>query len=164
MKHKIYFRAENADGRKYRRTVRLAINTALEEESVDTKCEINVLFTDDSGIREINRDFRDMDKSTDVLSFPMQDFTPGEFDGDYAERDPETRLVPLGDMVISLEQAERQAEEIGNFEEREVAYLTVHSVLHLLGYDHVDEGEMKRQMRTREKHIMLKMGMGHIAD
>ena len=118
-------------------------------------CEINVLVTDDAGIRAINRDYRDVDRATDVLSFPMFEFEPGELPEDLEFfLDPETGLLPLGDMTISLERARAQAEEFGHSAAREVGYLTVHSVLHLLGYDHVDEGPMKQQMRGREEAIL----------
>ena len=100
-----------------------------------------------------------MDKPTDVLSFPMNEFEPGRFDAEKAEIDEETGLVILGDMVLSLERARAQGNEYGHGEEREIAYLTVHSVLHLLGYDHVDEGPLKRQMRYREEAIMKGIGL-----
>ena len=90
----------------------------------------------------------------DVLSFPLNVLTPGEFDAALCDTDPYTGAVMLGDMMISLERCAQQGEEFGHGFDREVSYLTVHSVLHLLGYDHVDEGEMKKQMRTREKEIM----------
>ena len=91
---------------------------------------------------------------TDVLSFPMFDLTAGEPPQDWQEYiDPGTGLCPLGDMCISLERAEAQAKEFGHSAKREVGYLTIHSMLHLLGYDHLDEGEQKRQMRGREEAI-----------
>ena len=89
-----------------------------------------------------------------MLSFPLYELTPGEFDPEICERDFDTGAVMLGDMMISLERCESQGEEFGHGFGREIQYLTVHSVLHLLGYDHVDEGEMKKQMRAREKAIM----------
>ena len=99
---------------------------------------------------------REIDRATDVLSFPMFDLAPGEHPGE-EDADPDTGLVPLGDMCISLQRARAQAQEYGHSFEREVCYLCVHSVLHLLGYDHLDEGEMKRQMRTREEEIMKQL-------
>lgn len=129
------------------------VKAALAAEGVDIPCEINILLTDDEGIHEINRVMRDVDKPTDVLSFPMFDLTPGEHPDIY-DTDPETGRVPLGDMCISVERARAQAEEYGHSFEREICYLSVHSVLHLLGYDHMDEGEMKKQMRGREEAIM----------
>ena len=117
-------------------------------------CEINILVTTDAGIREINRAARNIDKATDVLSFPMFQLEPGKLPEDWEEYlDIETGLCPLGDMCISLERATAQANEFGHSVKREVGYLTIHSMLHLLGYDHLDEGSMKKQMRGREEHI-----------
>ena len=102
----------------------------------------------------MNREGRDMDKPADVVSFPRGHLEAGNPPKDWEEyRDPETGLVPLGDMCISLERAVAQAEEFGHSVRREVGYLTIHSMLHLLGYDHLDEGEQKRQMRAREEAI-----------
>ena len=99
-----------------------------------------------------------MGRPPDVLSFPMFELAPGETPGE-EDADPATGLVPLGDMVLSLERAKAQAEEFGHSVEREVSYLAVHSVLHLLGYDHMDEGEMKAQMRGREEDILGALGI-----
>ena len=137
---------------------RRVISAALEAEGVTLPCEINVLLTDDEGIRQVNREMRQVDRATDVLSFPMFDLKPGEKPGP-EDRDPESGLVPLGDMCISLERAAAQAEEFGHSLEREMAYLAVHSVLHLLGYDHMDEGPMKRQMRLHEEFILDRLGI-----
>jgi len=139
--------------------LRRTITTALWCEGVDVKCEVNVLLTDDEGIREINREQREVDAATDVLSFPMFDYRPGE-KPTADDADPDTDAVPLGDMVISVERAKRQAEEYGHSFRRELAYLAVHSVLHLLGYDHLDEGEQKKQMREHEERIMDALGIG----
>lgn len=134
--------------------IRTCINAVLKAEGVTAKCEINVLITDDAGIQEINRTSRNIDKPTDVLSFPMFELSPGELPQDWSEyEDPDTGLVPLGDMCISLERAVAQAQEFGHTTRREVGYLTIHSMLHLLGYDHMDEGPQKRQMRAREEDI-----------
>ena len=134
--------------------IRKCITTALREERVPVPCEINVLVTDDETIRVINKEYRQIDKATDVLSFPAFQFEPGKLPKDLSVYlDPETGLLPLGDMAISYEHARRQAKEYGHSVRREVGYLTVHSVLHLLGYDHVDEGEMKKAMRAREEAI-----------
>ena len=129
------------------------VKTALAAEGVEPSCEINIMLTDDEGIREVNRTMREIDRATDVLSFPMFDLTPGEHP-DEADADPDSGLVPLGDMCISVERAKAQAAEYGHSFRREICYQCVHSVLHLLGYDHLDEGEMKRQMRQREEEIM----------
>ena len=134
--------------------IKKAVRLALDAEGVDVPCEISVMLTDDEGIRSVNSEFRGIDSATDVLSFPINELTPGEFDPDECERDMDTGAVVLGDMMISVPRCAAQGEEFGHGYEREIMYLTVHSVLHLLGYDHVDEGEMKRQMRAREKEIM----------
>lgn len=134
--------------------IKTCINAVLKQEGVPVKCEINVLVTDDKGIQTINRTARSIDKPTDVLSFPMFELAPGELPGDWTPfQDPDTGLVPLGDMCISLERAVAQAQEFGHTTRREVGYLTIHSMLHLLGYDHLDEGPQKRQMRAREEAI-----------
>ena len=132
--------------------IRKVIRTALEAEGVDFRCEVDVCITDDGGIREINREMREVDKATDVLSFPVFDLVPGELP-DEEDADPCTGLVPLGDMAISMEHVTAQAKEYGHSEKRELSYLVVHSVLHLLGYDHLDEGPQKAQMREREEAI-----------
>ena len=138
--------------------IRRCIMAALEEEGVNCACEINVLITDDDGIRAINSAYRQIDKATDVLSFPMFQLTPGVLPESWDEyRDVETDLVPLGDMAISVERAKQQAREFGHSVKREIGYLTIHSILHLLGYDHVDEGKMKRQMRAREEAIAARL-------
>ena len=139
---------------RYARIIRRCIETALKAEHITASCEINVLITDDEGIQGVNKATRNLDKPTDVLSFPMFTLTPGEPPEDWSEDvDPETGLVPLGDMCISLERAIAQAKEFGHSTRREVGYLTIHSILHLLGYDHLDEGPMKAQMRAREEAI-----------
>ena len=156
MKHEIYVSREkrglghiNAA-----KLIKKSIVKALAAEGVDKSCIISIMLTDDEGIHAINREFRGVDRATDVLSFPLNELTAGEFDESICEHDPKTNAVMLGDMMISLERCEAQGEEFGHGFEREICYLTVHSVLHLLGYDHVDEGEMKAQMRAREKEIM----------
>ena len=134
--------------------IRKCIQETLRAEGIATKCEINVLVTNDAGIQTINRESRGIDRPTDVLSFPMFQLEAGNPPKDWAAyEDPETGLVPLGDMCISLERAMAQAQEFGHSVRREVGYLTIHSMLHLLGYDHLDEAEQKRQMRAREEAI-----------
>ena len=134
--------------------IRKCVEATLAAEGITVPCEINVLVTNDNGIRAINQGSRGIDKPTDVLSFPMFQLEAGnppkEWD-DYM--DPETGLCPLGDMAISLERAIAQAKEFGHSTRREVGYLTIHSMLHLLGYDHLDEGPQKAQMRSREEAI-----------
>ena len=134
--------------------IKKAVNMALKAEGVDVPCIISVMLTDDEGIRQVNSEFRGIDRATDVLSFPLNELEAGEFDEELCEHDMDSGAVMLGDMMISVPRCEAQGEEFGHGYEREIMYLTVHSVLHLLGYDHVDEGEMKRQMRQREKEIM----------
>lgn len=136
------------------RVITKAVEAVLEQENIPVPCEINVLVTDDDGIRAINKANRDLDKATDVLSFPMFHLTPGEEISDWeAYIDPETGLCPLGDMCISLQRAEAQAKAYGHSLRREIGYLTIHSMLHLLGYDHLDEGPQKALMRKREEEI-----------
>lgn len=138
--------------------LRRCITQALRFQGVDVPCEINVLVTDNQGIRAINAASRQIDQATDVLSFPMFSLTPGQLPEDWSDyMDPETGRVPLGDMCISLERAMEQGQEFGHGVKREIGYLTVHSVLHLLGYDHLDDGPMKRQMRRQEETIMAQL-------
>ena len=126
--------------------VKKAAAAALRAEGVDEPCEIGVTLTNDKGIHGINCEQRGVDRPTDVLSFPID------------EMNYDTNRRYLGDMVLSLERAEAQGEEYGGVFAHEVQYLTVHSVLHLLGYDHLDEGEEKAKMRAREKAIMKELG------
>ena len=161
IKHCIYARHSRTTG-KNRLTIPLikhCVRVALRCENVDIPCEVSVLITDDRGISEINRDFRGIDKSTDVLSFPMQEFSPpGWAPPEYDAIHPATGLVPLGDIVLSAEHVDKQARDNYQTREHETAYLTIHSVLHLLGYDHIDEAEEKKLMRAREKEIMSALG------
>ena len=130
------------------------ISATLREEGVNIPCEINVLVTNDHGIQAINKACRNIDKPTDVLSFPMLELEAGVLPKDWTPYiDPETGLCPIGDMAISLQRAARQAKEFGHSLRREVGYLTIHSMLHLLGYDHLDEGPQKAQMRAMEEQI-----------
>ena len=130
------------------------VEATLRAAGIDPVCEITVLITNDKGIHAINLASRNIDKPTDVLSFPMFQLEPGKPPQDWDDYlDIETGMCPLGDMCISLERAISQAKEFGHSVRREVGYLTIHSVLHLLGYDHLDEGPMKAQMRAREEAI-----------
>lgn len=140
--------------------LRRAVAAALAAEGVAADCAVDILLTDDAGIRELNRDFRGIDAATDVLSFPFNVLTPGKFDASACETDPETGRILLGDMVISVPRCELQGAEFGHGFGREIAYLAVHSALHLLGYDHTDEGAQKRLMRSREKAVMSALGAG----
>lgn len=129
-----------------------AVKASLEVESVSEPAEVNITFVSDEGIKNINRDFRNINKSTDVLSFPL-----GE-NGVY-DVNPENGRILLGDVIISVEHASIQAETFGHSFEREMAYLTVHSIFHLLGYDHIDEAEEKRIMREREEAALSAIGL-----
>lgn len=138
--------------------IRRTIRTALAAEGLTAPCEVDVLLTDDDGIHEINRELRQVDRPTDVLSFPEFELTPGQLPGP-EDADPGTGLIPLGDMVLSMERVAAQAREYGHSKRRELSYLVTHSVLHLLGYDHLDEGPTKAQMRAREEAIMALLGL-----
>lgn len=134
--------------------VKMAVYTALEYEDFSKKAEISVTFTDNEGIHEINLAQRGVDAPTDVLSFPMMS---GE-DSD-ADTDRSNGAVMLGDIVLNLERARAQAAEYGHSYTREVAFLTVHSVLHLLGYDHLTSEEDDRDMRARQNAVLDIMGI-----
>ena len=139
---------------KLKMLVRRAVETTLDYEQYENPIEVSVTFTDNEGIRELNRKFRNIDRLTDVLSFPLFDYT-GE-----SEEPPVDEFVGmLGDIVISLEQAKKQAEEFGHSFEREAAFLTVHSMLHLLGYDHEAGGDEEADMRRRQREILDRMGL-----
>ncbi len=145
--------------RRYKFLIRECVKTVLQCENVNVPCRVDVTITDNGGIRVLNKKFMRKDRPTDVLSFPMQELTAGAFSYDEHELDADTGRLPLGDIVISLERAKEQAREYGHPLKREIAYLTVHSMLHLLGYDHVDEGEDKKLMRSREETALGKMGI-----
>ena len=130
-----------------------AISEAIRLEDIDFDCSVSLTYTDNEGIRELNCEYRDKDSVTDVLSFPMFDTETEEIyalDGTAAE---------LGDIVISLERAKAQAEEFGHSFEREVAFLCVHSVLHLLGYDHEISEEEDTIMREKQRKVMRSLGL-----
>lgn len=129
------------------RLIKIACKTALYFEKFPADAEINVTLVDDEQIKLLNCEHRGIDKSTDVLSFPL-----GE-DGEY-DINPENGACMLGDVVLSLEHAAAQAKEFGHSFSREAAYLTVHSVLHLLGYDHVNDEDERKIMREKEEEIM----------
>lgn len=138
--------------------IQRAVMTTMEVlNCADTDCEVSVLITDNEGIRAINKETRDIDSATDVLSFPILEFDDdgvmieesGDYDGD---------LLLLGDIVISLERAAEQAAEYGHSLMREVGFLAAHSTLHLMGFDHIREEDAK-VMRAHEKAVMEKMGL-----
>ncbi len=132
--------------------VRKSCIATLVEENFNANAEVEVTFVNDEQIKEYNNEYRDIDKSTDVLSFPL-----GE-NGIY-DTNPATNNKMLGDIVISVEHAVAQGELYGHGLRREIAYLTVHSMLHLLGYDHIDEGIEKAKMREKEEIILAKLGL-----
>lgn len=134
--------------------IRRAIRMTLAEEKVSEPVTVSVLLTDEEGIRAINSEFRKIDSATDVLSFPMNELEPGKFNAEICERDLDTGRVLLGDMIICVPRCIEQAGTYGHSYKRELSYLTIHSTLHLLGYDHMDEGPMKKQMRDKEKIII----------
>ena len=129
-----------------RMLIRRCCQAVLVMEQFPHDAEVSVSFVSNAEIRNLNRIYRKKDSVTDVLSFPID------------EMDYDTNRRYLGDMVLSLERAEAQGEEYGGGFKHEAQYLTVHSVLHLLGYDHLDEGEEKAKMRAREKAIMKELG------
>ncbi len=132
--------------------VRKACTATLVEENFTEPAEVDVTFVTDQQIKAINNEFRNIDSATDVLSFPL-----GE-NGIY-DTNPETGAKMLGDVIISVEHATAQAELYGHGFEREVAFLTVHSVLHLLGYDHVNGGLEQAIMREKEEKILDELGL-----
>ena len=142
----------NEEDSKYEEMISKAAEAVLECENHDFDAEISVTLTDNDEIREINREHRGIDKETDVLSFPLYDFeTPSVFDEAQVSIDGVVRV--LGDIVISVEKIIAQAAEYGHSVEREMSYMTVHSMLHLLGYDHMTD-EDKALMRSREEKVM----------
>ena len=128
----------------------------MRNEDCNFDAQISLTFTDNEGIRCINRDYRGIDKATDVLSFPMLEFDDDEVD---AEFEMENGLVLLGDIVISIERAKEQAQEFGHSIRREIAFLTAHSMLHLLGYDHVDDKEGERMMIEKQNEALNALGI-----
>ncbi|MCQ2450599.1 MAG: rRNA maturation RNase YbeY [Clostridia bacterium] len=132
--------------------VKKACKAVLKEEKFENSAQVDVTFVDDDEIKKLNANFRDIDKSTDVLSFPLGE--NGEYD-----INPENGALLLGDVIISVDHAINQADLYGHGIEREIAFLTVHSMLHLLGYDHVCGGEEQRIMRKKEEKILDSMGL-----
>lgn len=156
-KIKIYFTDEQSlfrVTRKLRRLIRTAVSESLAYEGFYNDCTVSVTFTDNEGIRALNVEYRGIDRETDVLSFPLTEFEAGE---EPPVDEPERSL---GDIVLSLEKTQAQAEEFGHSFERETAFLCVHSMLHLLGYDHVNSEEEDAEMRRRQREILEKMGLG----
>lgn len=135
-----------------KKLVRNACRAVLKSEGFEYPAQVDVTFVDDKEIEKLNREFRNIDRSTDVLSFPL-----GE-NGIY-DINPENGAYMLGDVVISVDHAVAQAELYGHGREREIAFLTVHSMLHLLGYDHVGSKEEERIMRRKEEEILASLGL-----
>lgn len=146
----------------YQEIVSDIVAASLDYLSCPYECEINVIFTDDEGIQAINREYRQIDAPTDVLSFPMIEYeTPGEFL--FCEKSPldyfnqDTGELMLGDIILNVNRVEQQAEAYGHTRRREVAFLTAHSMLHLAGYDHIDEQE-RLEMEKHQEEILIKKG------
>ncbi|MCR4563087.1 MAG: rRNA maturation RNase YbeY [Clostridiales bacterium] len=135
-----------------RMLIRRCCHAVLELEKFEGSAEVSVSFVDNEQIHELNKEYRDIDKPTDVLSFPL-----GE-NGKY-DKNPDTDAYMLGDIVISVEKAIEQAEEYGHTLQREIGYLTVHSMLHLMGYDHVDGGVEAVRMREKEENVLTNLGL-----
>lgn len=139
------------------------INHCLDYANFPYEAEVNLTLTDNEGIHSINKEFRQIDRPTDVLSFPMLNYeTPGDFsfldDEDNDDFNPDTGEALLGDIIISIEKVYEQAENYGHSVEREYAFLITHSMLHLFGYDHMEEQEAKI-MEAKQKEILQQMNI-----
>jgi len=159
IKHKVYLKYGGGELRlsDCRDVVKRAVNETLRSEAVDIVCVINVLVTNDKGILKYNREFRNIDSKTDVLSFPMQEFKHAGFCGCIdLEIDEDTGFLPLGDIVVSSESVIKQAPLYENTVMQEMAYLLIHSTLHLLGYDHANKAD-ELIMHKKNKAIMQEM-------
>ena len=154
MDHQVYISREvkNLGHNNSAALIKKAVNVALAAEGIEDPCEINVMLTDDEGIRALNSEYRGIDRATDVLSFPLVE------DGNLDDAFDGERLQ-LGDVVLSVEHARAQAETFGHSFEREVAFLCVHSALHLLGYDHELGEKEDEDMRARQRGIMKLLGL-----
>ena len=133
------------------------LNKAAEVYGLEPQAEVSVVLADDEYIHQLNRQYRGKDKPTDVLSFAMNDHCAGTHEPDINQIPADIEIL-LGDIIISLETAARQAGEYGHSLERELAYLTVHGMLHLLGYDH-EEAEEQQEMRQEEEHVLSLLGI-----
>lgn len=158
----IEYEAKGALKLPYEAIIRDVAEAALAYENCPYEAEICVLFTDDAAIRQMNLEFRGIDAATDVLSFPMVDFlNPSDFSRLEDQRNesfnPETGELLLGDIVLSVDKIREQAREYGHSMERELAFLVVHSILHLCGYDHMEDGE-RLKMEKRQEEILLHRG------
>jgi metalloprotein, YbeY/UPF0054 family len=135
-----------------------AVEGSLALESFEVPSEISVLLVDDEEIREINKEQRDIDRATDVLSFPMTSMVNGVMEEDTGDYDMDEELLLLGDIVISMETTQRQAEEYGHSFEREFAFLVTHGMFHLMGYDHMVPEEEKIMIGKQEE-VLKKIGL-----
>lgn len=160
MNHQIRVTAETAvpNEDEVRALITRCALQVLESEGVDFDAFVDVTIVDGEEIRALNAEYRDKDAVTDVLSFPMFAFTNGEAD-EPLEADPETGCVMLGDMILNYERAVQQAAEFGHSPARECGFLTVHSVLHLLGYDHEREEDDRVLMRAKEERNLTALGL-----
>ena len=146
----------------YEEIIKQVVDASLDHEECPYEVEVNVLLTDNEAIHEMNQEYRDVDRATDVLSFPMAEYeTPGDFS--HLEEDPdcfhpETGELLLGDIVLSVEKIQEQAKAYGHSEKRELAFLVAHSMLHLLGYDHMEEDE-RLEMEQRQREILDSIGI-----
>lgn len=138
--------------------IKIAIDLCMKSEKLVKDYEVSVIIVDDDEIKAINKEHRDIDKSTDVLSFPMVEFVNGELISDEGDYDMDLDELMLGDIIISAETAKRQAIEYGHSFEREIAFLTAHSCFHLLGYDHMIEDEEK-VMINKQEDILRQMSL-----
>ena len=158
----IEYEAEKQLDLPYEEIIRDVVNESLDYEKCPYEAEVNVILTDNQAIQEINREHRQIDAPTDVLSFPMVDYeAPSDFDHvedaveDYFN--PETGELMLWDIVISVDKVEEQAEKYGHSQTRELAFLVAHSMLHLCGYDHMEEEE-RLLMEARQNEILERRG------
>lgn len=146
----------------YEKIINKVVEAAIDYEECPFECDVNVVLTDNERIHEVNKEFRDMDKPTDVLSFPMVEYsTPSEFDQleNYDEFfHPETGELLLGDIMISIDKVKEQADNYGHSLERELGFLVAHSMLHLFGYDHMEEEE-RVVMETKQEEILQEIGL-----
>lgn len=137
----------------------MCVNTALRNESIDTPSSVDITFVSDKTIKQINREYRGKNMPTDVLSFPMIEFSEGKLLDNEEEYIDEDGTMFLGDIIISLERAVSQAEEYGHSFMREAGFLCVHSMLHLLGYDHEEDEESRKAMRVKEEAALNEIGL-----
>ena len=146
----------------YQEVIRDIVLASLDYEKCPYEAEVNIILTDDMEICRLNRDYRQIDRPTDVLSFPMLEFEqPSDFshaEEDYADCfNPETGELMLGDIILSVDKIREQAESYGHSQTRELAFVVAHSMLHLCGYDHMEEGE-REEMEERQREILLSKG------